>query len=326
LEKDAYSFIVGDFNKDGRPDIAVAVNGIRISERNAFFGDITYVPTLDQEKGRLVVVKNNFYRSNGRSMTRFDFDTTTIHLYDTTSAPISVAVGDLNADGKADIVISDHHQRALSVFQNTTSAGSYSFAAPVTQSTAAGSGLLAATDPFNTPGRSYNYSIFRTGYPEQVRIGDLDGDGSPDLAVAVTDSDLLTTNNYNVVALYKNTSSTGGALSFSHASTDTFGTGGVAPVGIALADLSGDGKLDIVNTNSGSADISISIHTAASTMTFNAAVKKSLPAYALGSSAPICVAIGDIDGNNIHDIAVVSRSANSYMYSEAILVPILQVL
>ena len=301
---------IGDFNKDGRPDIAVAVNGIRISERNAFFGDITYVPTLDQEKGRLVVVKNNFYRSNGRSMTRFDFDTTTIHLYDTTSAPISVAVGDLNADGKADIVISDHHQRALSVFQNTTSAGSYSFAAPVTQSTAAGSGLLAATDPFNTPGRSYNYSIFRTGYPEQVRIGDLDGDGSPDLAVAVTDSDLLTTNNYNVVALYKNTSSTGGALSFSHASTDTFGTGGVAPVGIALADLSGDGKLDIVNTNSGSADISISIHTAASTMTFNAAVKKSLPAYALGSSAPICVAIGDIDGNNIHDIAVVSRSAN----------------
>ncbi|MFM8834887.1 MAG: FG-GAP-like repeat-containing protein, partial [Cytophagales bacterium] len=72
--------------------------------------------------------------------------------------PNSVAIGDLDGDGKPDLAVANEISRTLSVFHNTGSSGTVSFAAKVDFTTGAD--------------------------PRSVAIGDLDGDGKPDLAVA----------------------------------------------------------------------------------------------------------------------------------------------
>ena len=297
---------IADFNKDGRPDIAVSMTGA--SDTNFYSAGFT--PTTSQKQGRFVVVQNNYNKAPGEFMVSADFTAINEFSYDTTTAPISVAAGDLNRDGFADVVISIHNKQRVDVYRNTsTVGGSITFGSSVAVSTAAGGSGRAASDtasPHNGPG--YDYTLYRTGYPEQVRIGDLDNDGKPDLAIAVTDSDLLNTNRYNVVALVRNTSASGGALTFSYnPAIDTLNTIAAAPAALALGDVDGDGQLDIVASNSGGVSVSIFTHKNTSGLVFNPAFRKVLDP-GLFNSTPVCPAIGDIDGNSIPDIAVASRA------------------
>ena len=66
-------------------------------------------------------------------------------------------------------------------------------------------------------------------------IGDLDGDGEPDLAVV--------NNGSNTVSVFRNTS-TSGSVSFASKVDFTTGT---SPYSIAIGDLDGDGKADIMS-------------------------------------------------------------------------------
>jgi hypothetical protein len=85
-------------------------------------------------------------------------------------------------------------------------------------------------------------SPFATGKsPSRVAVGDLNGDGLADIAVANYNSDNVTAFIMNVRGI---------------SSTYTLPTGKY-PDGIAIADLDGDGKGDIVVSNSGEYYISI---------------------------------------------------------------------
>ena len=67
----------------------------------------------------------------------------------TGSYPISVTIGDLDGDGKPDLAVENYSSNTVSVFRNTGSSGSISFATKVD---------------------------FATGtHPTDVSIGDLDG-------------------------------------------------------------------------------------------------------------------------------------------------------
>ncbi|MFX9688398.1 VCBS repeat-containing protein, partial [Acinetobacter baumannii] len=79
----------------------------------------------------------------------------------TGTSPRSVAIGDLDGDGKPDLVTANYNPNTVSVLRNTSSSGSI------------GLGSFAANVDFAT-GTT----------PTSVAIGDLDGDGKPDLAVA----------------------------------------------------------------------------------------------------------------------------------------------
>jgi hypothetical protein len=78
--------------------------------------------------------------------------------FSTGTGPVSLAFGDLDGDGKPDLTVVNLNASTMSVFRNTSMSGTVSFADSVN---------FATTNP-----------------PRSVAIGDLDGDGKPDIAVA----------------------------------------------------------------------------------------------------------------------------------------------
>ena len=108
--------------------------------------------------------------------------------------PHSVAIGDLDRDGKSDLVVANNSAGTVSVFRNTSASGSID-----------ASSFVAKVD----------FSIGTN--PKSVAIGDLDGDGKPDLAVV--------NGNGITVSVLRNKSVSGSITTSSFAAKVDFSTG-----------------------------------------------------------------------------------------------------
>jgi hypothetical protein len=122
------------------------------------------------------------------------------------TSPVAVAIGDLNADGKADLAVANQGSRSISLLLGT---GTGAFL-PATS-------FAVGANPFS------------------VAIGDLDGDGKPDLAVA----DAGPASGPATVSVLR------GLGAGSLGAATHFGVGHI-PKSVAIGDLNGDGKLDLV--------------------------------------------------------------------------------
>ncbi len=196
--------------------------------------------------------------------------------FTTGSGPWAVAAGDLNGDGKPDMVIANYNASTLSVFLNTTPAGN---AAPT---------FSAKTD-------------FTTGSgPTSVTIGDFNGDGKPDMAV--------TNSSANSVSVFLNTTTPGASTPTFSAKTDF--TTVSQPWIVLIGDFNGDGKPDMAAANSGTNSVSVYLNTTtpgASTPTFSAKTD-----FTTGSSSvSYGVSIGDLNGDGKPDMAASNYVANS---------------
>ena len=189
------------------------------------------------------------------------------------NGPVKIVIADLDGDGKPDLVVANTYDHTVWIYQNLSTNGSLtaaSFAAPVVLATPAGSES-----------------------PYYVDVADLDGDGKLDI-IASDYGD-------NLISIYRNISTPGSLTTNSFAARVDLATG-TTPIGIAIRDLDGDGKPEIVTANNG--DNSISIFQNISTIG-NIAFT---PRFIATGGGPLNVAIGDLDGDGKPDLAVTGNS------------------
>lgn len=127
--------------------------------------------------------------------------------------------------------------------------------------------------------------------PRSVAIGDFNGDGMPDLATADAS---VAPSVANVSIRLGN-----GSGGFTSPSTPQI-SAGAFPVAVAIADLNGDGKQDLVAVNQDSNNVSIRLGNGAGGFT-----SPLVPEVAVRTE-PIAVAVADFNGDGNPDLAVVN--------------------
>jgi len=275
------SIAVGDFNADHHADLAVAnENGPRVSIL-AGNGDGTFQPAVNFPAGRrpffvaaadfnrdgaLDLVVTNFVNA-GRISTLMGngdgtFQAPVPHAIAPSMRAHMVVIADVNSDARLDLIVA-----SAGVFQKPggisvlMGKGDGNFRAPLN--------FLAGDSPF------------------AVALGDLNGDGKLDLAVANETASTLSV----LLGL--------GAGKFGF--WGSFFTGSL-PFSIVLADVDSDGTLDAVTANENGNDVSVL------TGRGNGAFRDAVSAAA--NQAPQCVASGDFNGDGAPDVAVANLISN----------------
>jgi phosphodiesterase/alkaline phosphatase D-like protein len=298
---------IGDLDADGRPDLAVVnftagtVSVLRNTATNGVINASSFAAKVD---------------------------------FSTGSQPRTVAIRDMDGDGKSDLVVNNDNSASVSVFRNTSTSGSIntaSFATKVDFTTLAISRWLAIGDidgdrkpefvvTNGGGGTGSTFSVYRNTstagtidassfaakfdftvgvFPEGVAIGDLDGDGKLDLAVARRSA--------NLVSVFQSTSSPGTINAGSFAAKVDFSTG-TDPIGVAIGDLDGDGKPDLAVSIF--TDDAMSVYRNSSSPGTIDANSFAEVKFATGAR-PKDLAIGDLDGDGKADIAVVDETPNT---------------
>jgi hypothetical protein len=187
----------------------------------------------------------------------------------TGALPVSVAIGDLNGDGKPDLATANPDPNAVSVLVNR---GDGSFQAKLDYETGNRPRSVAigdlngddkpdlATANFDS-GNGKTVSVllnrgdgsfqakldYATGLgPASVAIGDLNGDGKPDLATGNPDE--------YAVSVLVNRGDGGFQAKLDYAT-------GRGPASVAIGDLNGDDKPDLATANSDDETVSVLLNT-----------------------------------------------------------------
>lgn len=282
-----WALAIGDLNDDGKLDLAVAITSPNI------------VSILFQDPG----VPGNF-------LAPLDMDSG--------ANPSSVAIGDLDGDGLLDLAITNSYYNANAVsviFQNPSSVGTFlpatSFGVGQYPSSVGigdfnndGLADLAVTNSLansvsvliqdsGIPGSFLAKTDFAVqANPRSLAVGDLNGDGLLDLAIANSES-------ASVSVLFQDPASSGSFLPAFHL------TVGFAPRVVAIGDLDGDGQPDLAVACHASDFISVLLQVTGTPGVFSMATSWNT------APGPITVAIGDIDLDGKRDLVVAHSEVDS---------------
>jgi FG-GAP-like repeat/PASTA domain len=235
--------------------------------------------------------------------------------YPTGRDPRSVAIGDLNGDGKPDLVTANDEANTVSVLLNRGDAsfrakrdyptGHFPVAVAIGDLNGDGKrDLVTANEQANTVsvllnrgdgsfGVRANYAT--GGSPRSVAIGDLNGDGSPDLAIANFGGE-----NHSTVGTTASVLLNRGDGSFQPSVDYATGKG---PISVAIGDLNGDGRPDLAIANFGGGVPSTFGSTVSVLLNRGDGSFEAKRDYRTGIS-PDSVAIGDLNGDGKPDLAI----------------------
>jgi FG-GAP-like repeat/Bacterial Ig-like domain (group 3) len=265
----AESVAVGDLNGDGNPDIVAVDQAAGVGP-----GDGEVSVRLGNGDGTFQAPV--LYYSGGRFA-------------------VSVAIADLNHDGKLDVVVANQCPGGGCVTDRGPAEVSVLFGK--------GDGNLFTAVPYSSGGYSFAVSPF-------VTIGDVNGDGKPDLIVS---NGCKTENNCVYPA------GPGGVtvrLNAGHGkfpSSVSYSSGGYDANSVVVADLNGDNKPDLVVSNrcdslpcGGSNPGVVGILINKGNGTFNPPVTLNSGGY-----YSVSVAVGDVNGDGHPDIIAINKCQNS---------------
>ncbi len=239
-----FAVAVGDFNLDGKPDLATA--NLEADTVTILLGDGA----------------GNFTPASTSPETVGDH-------------PEGVAVGDFNHDGKPDLAVANHDSNNVTILLGD-STGNFSPAATSPEAVGANTGPRSVVvADFNLDGKTDlatanqsaanvtillgdgtgNFTPTSTSpesvsvQPEGIATGDFNLDGKPDLATACFGSN--TRVNHVSILLGDGTGN------FTQPATSPEGATGNRPVSVAVGDFNLDGKPDLATANSDSNNVSI---------------------------------------------------------------------
>jgi FG-GAP-like repeat/Immunoglobulin domain/IPT/TIG domain/Immunoglobulin I-set domain len=244
-----YGLIAADVDGDGKLDLVVSD---RSNSRVGIYRNVAVSGTLDT---------NSFAGPV---------------YFDVGSDPRYLRAGDLDGDGRTDIVTANYGASTISILRNIGVAGSLT-----TNSFAARVDLPAGAGAYD------------------IAIGDMDGDGKPDIAVV--------NNGATVLSVFRNIATAGNLDTNSFAPKLDL----PAPINsdtIILRDLDGDGKADIIAGSFGNDSIYVYRNIAnPGTLSSNSFQQK--VEFPTGNGTHN-LALGDLNGDGKSDIAVVGESSS----------------
>lgn len=319
-----HSVVIGDFNRDGNPDLAVANAMSDTVSILLGTGTGTLGPKTDFAGGGGISIALGDFNGDGKldlvaakgggsdsiSILLGNGDGTfgTNTSFSTGSYPTSVAVGDFNGDRNLDVAVANGFGFSVSILLGT---GTGTFGTKTDFGTGPNP-LSVAVGDFNRDGNldlvTANQSISSTvsillgtgtgafgaktdigvgSYPESVAVSDFNGDGNLDLAVAHEVGNAV-----SIAILLGNGNGTFGP-------NNDFGTGGTIGSSVAVADFNGDGKPDLANAG-GSNTVSVLLGNGNGTFGPHSDFQVGF--------VPDSVAIADFNGDGKPDLAVANTN------------------
>jgi len=269
--------VLADFNGDGRLDVLTANDptqslSLLYGQSNGTLGQLMVLPAAGA--GAVALKVGNLNRDGrpdavvagsrtGGSLLNATTGVLippgsqfTMHM---TSNPGAMALGDVDGDGQPDVV---------------TVAG----ASTATSRDEQASVLLGRVNGSFAPARTFPLAV--GSQPEAVALGDVNGDGRPDMAVANAGTDAVD------VLLNLGGGAFGPATSYGMGA-------GTGPLGMAVSDVNGDGQPDLLTANTGG---SVGVRLNAGGGQFGPAA-----AYPVGA-APVGIAVGDVNNDGLPDV------------------------
>ena len=270
------ALVVGDFNKDGKLDLAVtqansSTLSVLVGNGDGNFqapvaysvGNNPVSPLVADLNGDsipdLITINQS---SNTFSVLLGNGDGTfkSASEFVAGNLPIGAVAADFDGDGHIDLAVPNYQTSAITL--------------PMGR----GDGTFQAS-------RAYKTGLER----KSIATGDLDGDGRPDLVVSnYCGSDASCGSPGSVSVFLGNADGT-----YRSAATYTLGSG---PVAVTLADLNGDKKLDLVAINRQDKTLSVLLGNGDGTF-------QSQQSYSLAAN-PSALIVGDFNGDGNADVAV----------------------